>query len=160
MDQKLKKTLSGSVIAALLLAAVLIVIRIARHGESSQADSKWVTAMTNDSFKKLVFDYTSKHDWKYTGTKPALIDFYATWCGPCKKMSPMLEELAKEYEGKIIVYKVDTDREQELTNGVGIASLPTILFIPLDGKPRVSMGLISKEALEKAVKEILPAETK
>jgi len=119
------------------------------NGESS------VVMLTNDSFKKLVFNYVENKEWKYEGKQPAIIDFYADWCAPCRQLSPLVDEIAKEYKGKIVVYKVDTEKEKELTQSIGITGLPTLLFIPAEGQPRISMGFIPKESLVKAVNEIL-----
>lgn len=114
-----------------------------------------VTPLTNEGFKKMVFNYEVNKEWKFEGNKPVIIDFYADWCAPCRQLSPLVEEIAKEYSGKIIVYKVDTEKERALTQSVGITGLPTLLFIPAKGKPQVSMGFISKESLVKAVNDIL-----
>jgi len=114
-----------------------------------------VTALTNESFKINVFNYPVNQQWKYEGKLPAIIDFYATWCAPCKKLSPRLEELAEKYNGKIIVYKVDVDAEQQLAQSMGIQSMPTLLFIPANGQPQQSVGLLSSETLEKMINEIL-----
>jgi len=114
-----------------------------------------VIVLTNEMFKQKIFNYGVNKDWKYEGKLPAIIDFYATWCGPCRMMSPLVEEIARKYDGKIIVYKVDTDKEQLLAQTLGISSLPTLLFIPAKGLPQSSIGAIPNESLEKAVKEIL-----
>jgi thioredoxin 1 len=114
-----------------------------------------VVYLTNDTFKKLVFDYEKNKEWKYEGNRPAIIDFYASWCAPCRQLSPIVEELAKEYSGRIVVYKVDTDKEKALAQKLGISGLPTLLFIPLKGKPQSSMGLIPKATLVKAINEVL-----
>lgn len=111
--------------------------------------------LSNEAFKKKVFNYEVNKTWKYEGTQPAIIDFYADWCGPCRKMSPIIEEIAKEYAGKIVVYKVDTDAEAILSQNMGISSLPTLIFIPAEGQPQASMGLITKEMLVKAINDIL-----
>ena len=124
-------------------------------GQQKTETSSLVIHITNDQFKKLVFDYEKNKEWKYQGTKPCIIDFYADWCGPCHMMSPRLEEVAKEYSGKLIVYKVNTDQERELSASLGIQSLPTLLFIPQNGKPQGSLGAIPKEALVKAINEVL-----
>lgn len=111
--------------------------------------------LTEESFKKLVYDYEKNSEWKYAGNKPAIIDFYADWCAPCRQLSPIVEEIAKEYSGKIVVYKVDTEKERKLAQNVGVSALPTLLFIPVKGKPQVSMGALPKATLEKAINEIL-----
>jgi len=118
-------------------------------GESS------IVMLTNASFKKLVFNYEANKEWKYEGDKPAIIDFYADWCAPCRQLSPIVDEIAKEYADKIVVYKVDTEKERDLTQRIGITGLPTLLFIPAKGEPRMSMGVLPKESLIKAVNEIL-----
>lgn len=111
--------------------------------------------LTDADFKKVIFDYPNNKQWKYLGDKPSIIDFYADWCGPCKVMAPRLEEVAKQYAGKINVYKVDTDKEQVLAGSLGITSLPTLLFIPKNGQPQASMGAIPKETLIKAIEDVL-----
>ena len=114
-----------------------------------------VNAMTNEMFKQKVFNYEQNKQWKYEGNLPVIIDFYASWCGPCRQLSPRIEEIAKKYAGKIVVYKVDTDAEKTLAQNMGIQSLPTILFVPLKGQPRAAMGALPLETLEKAVHEVL-----
>jgi len=114
-----------------------------------------ITALTNETFKANVFNYPVNQQWKYEGQLPAIIDFYATWCPPCKKLSPLLEDLSVKYKGKIIFYKVDVDAEQQLAQSMGIQSMPTLLFIPANGQPQQSVGLVSNETLEKMIKEIL-----
>jgi len=123
--------------------------------KSATAPEGSVTYLTNDSFKKLIFDYEENKEWKYAGRKPAIIDFYADWCAPCRQLSPLVEQLAKEYEGKIVVYKVDTEKEIILSQNLGITGLPTLLFIPVEGKPRVTMGALPKESLVQAINEVL-----
>jgi len=114
-----------------------------------------VIMLTNDSFKKLVFNYEDNKEWKYEGNMPAIIDFYADWCAPCRQLSPLVDEVAKEYAGKIVVYKVDTEKEKALSQSIGITGLPTLLFIPAEGQPRLSMGALPKASLVKAINEIL-----
>ena len=103
----------------------------------------------------MVFNYELNKEWKYEGNKPAIIDFYADWCAPCRQLSPLVEEIAKEYSGKIDVFKVDTDKERNLAQKLGITGLPTLLFIPATGKPQITMGALPKESLVKAINEIL-----
>lgn len=107
------------------------------------------------SFKEKVFNFEENKEWKFEGDKPVVIDFYADWCGPCKMLSPVLEELSKEYEGKIDIYKVNTDKEQELSSMFGIRSIPSILFCPSDGDPQMAMGALPKDQLKKAFSEVL-----
>lgn len=116
---------------------------------------KNVVHLTTQEFKEKVFNYETSKEWKYAGTLPAIIDFYADWCGPCKMVAPVLEELAKEYSGKIMVYKVDTENEQELAAVFGIQSIPTLLFIPKEGQPQAAMGALPKQTFEKVIKDIL-----
>ena len=122
---------------------------------SGTPKSEAVIVMTNEIFKQRVFNYEVNKTWKYEGKLPAIIDFYASWCGPCRILSPKVEEIAKEYSGKIVVYKVDTDEEQALAQSMGISSLPTLLFIPMNGKPQATMGAVPKETLVKAINDIL-----
>jgi thioredoxin 1 len=107
------------------------------------------------TFTEKVFDYEKKKEWEYQGTMPAIVDFYADWCGPCKMVTPILEKLSEEYAGKILVYKVDTDKEQELAGAFGIMSIPSLLFIPQKGEPQMARGAMTREAFEKAIAEIL-----
>jgi thioredoxin len=111
--------------------------------------------LTTDAFKKNVFDWEKSKEWKYEGLLPAIVDFYAQWCGPCKMLGPVLEELSAKYEGKIKVYKVDTDAESELSGAFGVSSVPSLLFIPKEGQPRMALGALPKAQLEKAISEVL-----
>jgi thioredoxin 1 len=114
-----------------------------------------VIQMTTEKFKKLVFNYDLNKEWKYEGSVPAIIDFYADWCPPCRQLSPLVEEIAKEYQGKIIVYRVNTDQEKLLTETLGISSLPTLLYVPAKGKPQVTLGMIPKNEIVKTINEVL-----
>ena len=114
--------------------------------------------LSNDTFKTKVFNYTDSKEWKFEGDKPCIIDFYADWCGPCKAVAPILEELATEYDGKIDIYKVDTEAERELAGAFGIQSIPSILFIPKDGQPQMAQGALPKDTFEKAFKDVLKVE--
>jgi len=114
--------------------------------------------LTAETFKQKVFNYESNKEWKFEGAKPALIDFYADWCGPCKMVAPILEELAGEFEGKIDIYKVDTEAQQELASIFGIQSIPSLLFIPLNDQPQMAMGALPKDSFKQAFKEVLKVE--
>jgi thioredoxin 1 len=114
-----------------------------------------IVYLTDQTFKEKVCDYVSNKDWKYLGSLPCIVDFYADWCGPCRRVSPILEQLAKEYAGQIIFYKVNTDNEQLLSNNLGITSLPTILFVPVTGKPQALFGAYPKETLIKVIGDML-----
>ena len=115
-----------------------------------------VNYLTTADFKKKIMDY-EKHtqEWVFEGDRPVVIDFYATWCGPCKRTSPVVEELAKEYQGKIVFYKVDVDKEQELAAVFGIQSVPTFLFIPVKGNPTAQMGAMQKADFEEIIKSVI-----
>ncbi|MFW5777002.1 MAG: thioredoxin [Spirochaetota bacterium] len=114
--------------------------------------------LTTDEFKARVFNWDENSEWKYEGNLPAIIDFYADWCGPCKMVAPILEELSEEYDGKLHIYKVDTDKEQELAMAFGIQSIPSILFIPMDEKPQMAAGALPKETLQQVIKDVLKVE--
>jgi thioredoxin len=114
-----------------------------------------VVYLTTEEFKNKVFDYTVNKKWKYSGELPAIIDFYADWCGPCKMVAPILQEIAKDYQGKLIVYKVDTESERELASAFGISSIPTLLFVPMTGQPQAAMGALPRPSFDKAIKDIL-----
>ncbi len=114
-----------------------------------------VTYLTKETFKEKVFDFEKNKEWKFAGDKPAIIDFYADWCGPCKMLSPILDELSKEYDGKVDIFKVDTEKEQELAHVFGIRSIPSILFVPQAGEPQMAAGALPKESLKKAIEDVL-----
>lgn len=125
--------------------------------QGSQKQEKTIH-LTKSLFLEKVYDYeTSPDTWKYEGDKPCIIDFYASWCGPCKMIAPVLEELAGKYEGKIYIYKINTEEERELAAAFGIQSIPTLLFIPMEGQPRMARGALPKETLEEAIDSVLLA---
>jgi len=114
--------------------------------------------LTKETFLEKVFDYEKEKEWKYNGELPAIIDFWAPWCGPCRMVGPVLEKIAEEYAGKLVVYKINTDEEQELAGAFGIQSIPSILFIPLNGQPQMAVGALPKASIVDAIKEVLGVE--
>jgi thioredoxin 1 len=111
--------------------------------------------LTKKTFQEKVFDFEKNKEWKFEGELPCLIDFYADWCGPCKMVAPILDELSKEYAGKLNIYKVNTEEEQELSAVFGIRSIPSMLFVPKEGQPQMAMGAMPKNNLQDAFKEVL-----
>ena len=141
-----------------LLSSLLMLGACARTGGNSKNQQAMATTihLTTADFKTKVADY-EKHpsEWKYLGDKPAIIDFYASWCGPCRSIAPILEELAKEYGDKIYVYKVDTEQEPELSSLFGIRSIPSLLFVPMKGQPTMMQGAMPKSEFVKAIDSLL-----
>ena len=120
---------------------------------SVQADD--VRYLTTAQFGERIFDYKNNKEWKYKGDKPCIIDFYTTWCGPCKRLAPIMEELSQTYCDKVVFYKVDTERERELAYVFGINSIPQVLYIPMEGQPMMLKGLCPKEDIVKIIDEFL-----
>ena len=114
--------------------------------------------LTKETFIEKVFDFENEKDWKFKGTLPAVIDFYADWCGPCKMVAPILEELSKEYNGKLDIFKIDTEDQQELAGIFGVRSIPSILFIPVGEQPQMAVGALPKNSFISAFKDILKVE--
>lgn len=133
-----------------------------RPDEETAAKEKPTTKVvhiTKADFLKKVYDFEKNPDeWKYLGSQPAIVDFYADWCGPCRQLSPVLDELAKEYSGKLTIYKVNVDNERGLATFFGIRSIPTLLFIPMKGKPQRSLGALSMTELKGIIKDVLKVE--
>jgi len=111
--------------------------------------------LNKESFKSKVFNFEVNKDWKFEGNKPAIIDFYADWCAPCRMVAPILEELKSEYGDKLDIYKIDTEAEKELAGMFGIQSIPSLLFIPSDGQPQMAMGALPKDTFKKAISDVL-----
>lgn len=114
--------------------------------------------LSKQTFLEKIFDFENETEWKFKGERPAIIDFYADWCGPCKMVAPIMEELADEYDGKVDIYKIDTEKEQELAAAFGIRSIPSILFIPVEEKPQMAVGALPKDSFIKAIKDIFGVE--
>ncbi len=114
--------------------------------------------LTKQTFQEKIFNYEQNKEWKYEGNLPAIVDFWAEWCAPCRMVAPVLEELSKEYEGKINIYKVNTEHEQELAASFGIQSIPSLLFIPVDEQPQMAAGALPKDGFVKIIDEVLKVE--
>jgi thioredoxin len=121
----------------------------------SEEKGPFMEHLTKATFLKKIYDFEKNKEWKFEGDLPAIIDFYADWCGPCRMVAPVLEQLSKDYEGKINIYKIDTEAEQELAAVFGIRSIPSLLFIPLEGKPQMAMGALPKESFVEAINNVL-----
>lgn len=125
-------------------------------GETSEKETAVPVKINKVDFLKKIYNYeASPNEWKYLGNKPAIIDFYADWCGPCKAIAPSLDQLAKEYAGQIDIYKVDVDKETELAKAFGIQGIPALLYIPMEGKPQMLQGAQPKEVLKEKIETIL-----
>ncbi len=114
--------------------------------------------LTKDTFKEKVFNFEQNKEWKFEGELPCVIDFYADWCGPCKMVAPILEELADEYSGKLNIYKIDTEDQRELSAMFGIQSIPSLLFVPKEGQPQMAMGALPKDTFKQAFKDVFSVE--
>jgi len=109
--------------------------------------------LTKETFLTKVFDFEKNQEWNYQGELPAIVDFWAPWCGPCRMVGPVIEELSNEYAGKVSFYKVNVDDEQEIAGVFGIRSIPSLLFIPKEGKPKMAMGALPKDALVEVIEK-------
>ncbi|MBU0553468.1 thioredoxin [Myxococcota bacterium] len=116
------------------------------------------THITKADFLRDVFDFENNQEWAYAGDEPCIIDFWAPWCGPCRMVGPILDEIADSYEGKLKVYKVNTEEEQELAGAFGIRSIPSILFVPKEGRPQMAVGALPKSSFQEAIKDIFNIE--
>ena len=151
----MKKTFFAGTLLVLTLSA------FAGNNNSNNNQPKEIKKMgtihiTKADFLAKVANYEKNPtEWKYLGDKPCIIDFYASWCGPCKTIAPILEDLAKEYEGEIYIYKVNTEEEQELASAFGIRSIPSLLFCPMEGKPQMAQGAMPKDSFKQAINEVL-----
>lgn len=151
----MEKSHLNKIILLFAISVSLFAAGCSKNGENKTESKTKMEHLTAATFKQKVFNYEKNKEWKFEGDKPCIIDFYADWCGPCKIVAPVLEDLSKEYDGKVQIYKVDTDKEQELASVFGIQSIPTILFIPTEGKPQASLGALPKESFKKTIEEIL-----
>ncbi len=150
--------------ATLMLIVIAFTACAGKSTENKQEENKTTNEvkkmgtihLTKAEFMAKVANYEANpNEWKYLGDKPCIIDFYASWCGPCKTIAPILEELAKEYDGQIYVYKIDTEKEQDLAAAFGIRSIPSLLFCPMGESPQMAQGAMPKEAFKNAIEEVL-----
>jgi thioredoxin len=145
------------IIASLILATSLSACSENKKDNNQSKTNKMKTIhLTKAEFIAKIANYeTNPKEWKYLGDKPCIVDFYASWCGPCKTIAPILEDLAKEYDGQIYIYKVNTEEEQELASAFGIRSIPSLLFCPMNGAPQMAQGALPKETFKQAIEEVL-----
>lgn len=143
-------------IGLILLVLPLALFACGRRAGNNSTNEMNTIQLTKAEFLQKVADYEKSPDeWKYLGDKPAIIDFYASWCGPCRSIAPVLEELAGEYRDQIYIYKVDTEREPELAAAFGIRSIPSLLFVPMQGAPQMAHGAMPKQAFVEAIDNVL-----
>ncbi len=147
----------------LLVSVVLLLVSCSMSAKSgkNETDDTFsakgeVTLINKADFLKKVYDYEKNpSEWVYEGALPCIVDFYADWCGPCKKVAPILKELAAKYKDDIVVYKINVDSDKDLASAFGIQSIPTLLFIPKKGKPQMACGALSKEEFVRQIDEFL-----
>lgn len=153
----MKKITLVLMLMGLVIASCTAKTNANQTNDKPKTESKVKTIhLTKADFLAKVANYEANPDeWKYLGDKPAIVDFYADWCGPCKAIAPILEELAEEYDGEIYIYKIDTEKEQELAGVFGIRSIPTLLFIPMDGQPQLAQGAMPKASFKEAIDKVL-----
>lgn len=149
-------------VLVMLSLAMVSMFACASNDKSDQSQDKKsatnkgeVVVMNKEMFQKNVFDFEKSKEWKYKGTKPAIIDLYADWCGPCRQVAPIMKELAKEYADKIVIYKVDVDKQKELAALFNATSIPLFVFIPMSGEPQLFRGAADKATYKKAIDEFL-----
>jgi len=155
---KKKGSIYVGIMLVLIVASFLWINRQKEEAKSRVYEVKKMAPvhLTKAEFISKVANFTvNPNEWKYLGDRPCIIDFYASWCGPCKMVAPIMDELAKEYDGKIYIYKIDVDAEQEIAAAYGIQSIPTIFFCPMNGTPQITQGVIPKETMKKVITEVL-----
>jgi len=143
----------------LIFASIAFIFLLSNCSSNKSAETKTtetkVIQLTTESFKQKVFNFEANKEWKFEGNKPVVIDFYATWCGPCKQMAPIMDELANEFDGKVVFYKMDVDVEQLVAQTFGIQSIPAFLLVPASGQPQFLQGAMPKENFVKAINDVL-----
>lgn len=153
----MKRTITILLLTAALASGVAFYAVAGQNDKQDKTKKEMKTIqITKKDFLRKVVDYESANgEWKYLGDKPAIVDFYADWCGPCRMIAPILEELAEEYDGRIYIYKVNTEQESELAGVFDIRSIPSLLFIPMEGQPQMARGAMSKEDFRELIDEVL-----
>ena len=137
----------------ILLSALMLMIPLIAEETKVKPEH-----LTLETFKEKVFNFETEKEWNFKGEIPAIIDFYADWCGPCKRIAPIMEELAVEYDGRVKIYKIDTEDQRQLAGIFGISSIPSILFVPIGEQPQMTTGALPKAEFEKMIKDILKVE--
>jgi thioredoxin len=139
-----------------LFSAIVMAFAVVAQAPTAEQSTVKVTHLTKADFLAKVMNYEKNPtEWIYLGDKPCLIDFYASWCGPCKRLAPVLDELAQEYAGEIYIYKIDTEKERELAAVFAVRSIPTLLFCPMGENPQIAQGALPKEQLKEAIDKVL-----
>lgn len=146
----------GIVLAVMLMGAISFNIFAAQNGKSSKTSASQgkVVELSSEDFKKKVADI-NKNEWAYLGDKPCILDFYASWCGPCKMLSPHLDKMAQKYSKDIVVYKINVDKNRDLAMAFDARSIPLVVFIPKNGTPRANRGYMSEAEVETAIQNLL-----
>ena len=138
---------------------LLLIVSVFMTGSLVYGQTGKVIHINQSEFIEKVYDYKKNPDkWVYEGSKPAIVDFYADWCGPCRMVAPVLEELQREYGDKLVIYKVNTEDQRELAGLFGIQSIPSLLFVPMEGQPQMAMGALPKATFVQAISEVLKVE--
>ena len=132
-----------------------ILILMLSSCSAGEKDAGKLEHLNTETFKEKIFDFKANKEWDFKGELPAIIDFYADWCAPCRQIAPIMEELAEEYKGKIVIYKIDTEKQRELAGMFGIRSIPAILYIPKEGQPQMITGALPKEEFVRLIEEVL-----
>ncbi len=145
----MKKTILiiSSFVIAVVLFSITTSMKENATSQSQSSNQSKVKHLGYDSFRAKIFDFENNKEWNYKGKKPSIVEFYADWCGPCKVIAPVLDEVSVKYDGKVNIYKINVDREGTLASMFGVRGIPTFLFIPVNEKPYMSSGMISKKSL-------------
>jgi thioredoxin len=155
LGNNMRTKIQNSFIISLILLLMSSFSLSAQTTKSSKKGESNVIHLTKEEFLTKVFNYEKNKEWNYTGNIPCILDFYANWCGPCRMISPYLDQLAEEYKGKIYIYKINVDQERELASVFGASSIPLLIFIPVNGSPLANRGALPKEEIKNAIDNVL-----